>query len=183
MLTKFYKGMQLGHVTQGFKKSHPALDIVFGYGTPLCAPEDCVVTRISGDGPVDGSTDGIKYGYGIHLRGKETGQDYLFWHCLPYFPVWGGDSVKRGQIVAFMGNAGYVTVGGRALTVEERDHLENGKFKLETGGTHLHIEGELNGVGVDLLPQINWNWEPQYTKFDLIKAITACLSKMARAIK
>lgn len=183
MLTLFYKGMRPEHVTQGFHSKHKGLDIVSSYGTPLCAPEDCLVTRISGDGPVDGSTEGIKYGYGVHLKGKETGNVYILWHCLPYFPVWGGDSVKRGQVVAFMGNAGYVTVGGRALTVEERDHLEDGKFKLETGGTHLHIELEVNGIEVDPLPLISWSWEPQYTKWDLIKAITACLSKIARAIK
>jgi murein DD-endopeptidase MepM/ murein hydrolase activator NlpD len=176
MISTFFRGMQPTHITQGFHKIHPGLDVVGAYGTPLCAPEDCLVQGINGDKPVDGSLDGLRYGYGISLKGKETGHTYLYWHCLPYFPVWGGDSVKRGQIVAFMGNAGHVVVGGQVVPIDER-------LSPSKPGTHLHIEMEMGELDVDPLPLINFNWQPQWGYLDLVRAISVCLVKMARAIK
>ena len=180
ILTKFFKGMKPHHITQGFNGNHQALDIVGSYGTPLCAPENCLVLGIRGDSFTPDNTSNLKYGYGIRLKGLETGKEYLFWHCLPYFPVWGGDTVKRGSIVAFMGNSGYVLVGGKEVRVDER--LSPGK-----PGSHLHIEmfEDRNGeeLKVNPLPIINWSWEPQWTKTDFIKAIMVCLSKMLRAVK
>lgn len=175
MITKFFKGMRPANITQGFHDGHKALDIVGSYGTPMCAPEDCLVLGIRGDGFTPNSTNNLKRGYGVSLLGKETGTEYLIWHCLPYLPVWGGDSVKRGQIVAFMGNSGYVLVGGIEVVIDERP-------KPPYRGTHLHVEGSKNGVKYDLLPEINWSWEPTYTKADLLKATMVCLTKMLRAL-
>lgn len=176
MLTLFFRGMKPYHLTQGFHDKHQALDIVGTYGTPLCAPENCLVLGIRGDTftPED-NTNTIK-GYGIRLKGLETNTEYLFWHCLPYFPVWGGDTVKRGGIIAFMGNSGYVLVGGKEVQVDER-------LSPTKPGTHLHIEAELNGNRIDPLPLINWSWQPTWGYYDLLKATLVCVSKMARNVK
>ncbi len=176
MLTKFFKGMQPQHLTQGFKPTHQALDIVGTYGSPLCAPENCLVLGIRGDTFTPGDNTNTIRGYGIRLKGLETGTEYLFWHCLPYFPVYGGDSVPRGGIVAFMGNSGYVLVGGKEVPIDER----NSPTKP---GTHLHIEGEKDKVPFDLLPEINWSWEPQYSKLDLFKAFMVTLTKISKKVQ
>jgi hypothetical protein len=176
MLTKFFKGMRPEHVTQGFHSEHPALDIVGSYGTPLCAPENCLVLGVRGDTFTPDDNEPLKYGYGIRLKGQETGREYLFWHCLPYFPVWGGQNVKRGQIVAYMGNSGHVVVGGTDVPVENR-------LDPHHPGTHLHIEVYEDGSRIDPSPLINWSWEPQWTYFDFVSAATTCLLKMAKGIK
>lgn len=176
-LTKFFKGMTPDNISQTFHSEHEGWDLVpktktpaLRYGTPLCAPETCLVMGIRGDTFTPGNHSNLEYGYGIRLKGLETGREYLYWHCLPIFPVWGGDTVQRGQIVAFMGNAGYVLVGGNLVPLEQRT---NPPF----AGTHLHVEIYEGGVNVDPMPLINWNWEPTYSVTDLMKAFIVVLQK------
>lgn len=180
-LTKFFKGMAQENITQIFHEGHDALDIVgntvnFGYGTPLCAPENSLVIGIKGETYNPDSLLDLEQGYGVRFKGLETGLEWLYWHCLPYFPVWGGQNVARGQIVAFMGNAGNVSTGGAYVPLEERT---SAPFK----GTHLHVEARDNGSRVDPLPMINWDWEPQYSTADLINAIYTVVTKALKSIK
>lgn len=183
ILTKFFKGMTKENISQIFHAGHPALDIISwqkgftnGYGTPLCAPEMCRVEGITREWlEPEGSTEGIKNGYGIKLKGLETGYSYLFWHTLSVLPVNGGDIVKRGQIVAYMGNAGRVYSGGAYVPLEKRNYAP-------FPGTHLHIEMYDNGKQIDPLPFINFNWEPQYTLFENLEAIKNTLLKISRII-
>lgn len=181
-LTLFFKGMTKDDITQVFHSGHKAWDLVEYntptgklYGTPLCAPENCLVLGVTKES-LSHDNSGLEHGYGIRLRGLETGHDYLYWHTLPTFPVWGGDTVKRGQIVAYMGNAGYVTVGGVYVPLEER-------VKDPEPGTHLHVVVYKNGVEIDPMPLINWNWQPQYTFLDFVRAMMVVLKKISQNIK
>ena len=172
--------MTLNHITQIFHEGHKALDIVgnktnFGYGTPLCAPENCLVLGITSE-ELSHDNKSLEHGYGIKLRGLETGIEYLYWHCLPIFPVYGGDTVKRGQIMAYMGNAGLVYQGGNYVPLEQR-------IKAPFQGTHLHIQAEKDGQRIDLLPLINFSWEPTYTFTDLVGATMKVLRKISQGIK
>lgn len=171
--------MTKDHITQTFHSKHPALDIVgndvnYGYGTPLCAPENCTVMGITTES-LSHDNKALEHGYGIRLRGQETGYEYLYWHTLPIFPVWGGDSVKRGQIVAFMGNAGMVYVGGVYVPLEKRT-------KSPFAGTHLHIEMYEGSGKSNPLPLINWSWEPNWTYRDYLIAMVAVLKKKVKLL-
>ena len=181
MLSKLFKGQTKGHTSQTFHRKHLALDIIgnnvnFGYGTPLCAPENCRVVRITGDTftPDEHQRDlKVEHGFGIYLKGLETGLEYLYWHCLPIFPVWGGDIVPRGQIVAFMGNYGLVYQEGKYIPIDQRTVAP---YK----GNHLHIQVEDEGhTRIDPTSLIDWNLEPSYTVLDLMKATLKVISKKA----
>lgn len=176
MIGKFFKGFTIDKITQGFHDGHPALDIVNTYGTPLCSAEDGHVMGLRGDG-ADGLSESLAelaYGYGIRIKG-DSGDEYLYWHCMPMFPVSAGDRVTRGQIIAYMGNSGHVVVNGVDVPVENR---------LDTNhpGTHLHIEYTHNGVRIDPLPLIDWSLEPNYSKLDVITATVKVVRKIVALI-
>lgn len=188
-LTKTFKGMTEQNITQTYHEGHKALDIVSyttwfqnkGYGTPLCAMERSLVLEIVEGTYTPDDTTELKRGYGVWLRGLETGQSYLYWHTLPILPVSIGETIERGKIVAFMGNAGYVTVGGEYVPIEKRTTTKD--------GTHLHLEGFGDGykVGrkknfINVLPQIDWDLEPTYTNAEHIKAISIVAGKTLKLI-
>ena len=182
-LTLPFKKMTRDDITQIFHLGHKAWDIVENstargmlYGTPLCAPETSLVLGITNESLEYLTNEGLRNGYGVKLKGLETGLEYLYWHCLPFFPVWGGSTVKRGQIVAYMGNAGNVYSGGIYVPLEERT-------KDTERGTHLHLEIYRDGQQVDPMGLFNWNWQPTYTIGDYINAFSVVLTKMLRAIK
>ncbi len=182
-LTKPFKGMTVANISQTYHEGHKALDLckpssIASYGTPLCAPEDCTVLNISGDKYTPDSTKGLKNGYGIYLKGMETGYSYLFWHIMPIVPVNIGDTVKRGSIVAFMGNAGLVYVGNTYVPLEERTASP---FK----GTHLHLEMFDKGYQlfsakkfVNPLDHIDFSLEPGYSNVDVMKATVFVFKKI-----
>lgn len=179
-LTKFFKGLNDWHITQRYSDRHKALDIIgnkvnFGYGTPLCAPENCLVLGITSE-ELSHNDKSLESGYGIRFKGLETGLEYLYWHTLPIFPVYGGDIVPRGQIIAYMGNAGMVYQGGKYVPLDNR-------LKEPYLGTHLHIQIEKDGKRVDPYPLLNFNWEPQYTLVDSISALIKVLKKISQGIK
>lgn len=187
MLSAPYKGAIKEHITQTYHDKHKALDIVgrssfASYGTPLCAPEDCQVIRITGDTWTPETDENLRRGYGIYLLGLETGLTHFFWHTQPILPVYVGDIVKRGKIVAFMGNTGNVYSDGVAVPIEERKHPPY-------RGTHLHYElfdkgYRLGGAKRPLNPldHIDWYDQPQYTKAELIAAYSIVLGKMSRLL-
>lgn len=180
VLTTPFKGFTLDDVTQIFHDGHKALDLVENatplfrlYGTPLCAVENARISRIWGDNlvPDELSDSGLKDGYGVKFVGLETGYTYTYWHTLPFLPVWGGDIVKRGQIIAFMGNAGTVYSNGVYVPLEER-------LVKPYKGTHLHfVAYNQRGRQIDPLPMINLNWQPQYNTADFAKALTIVAQK------
>lgn len=184
-ITKPFKAATPASITQGFHDGHKGLDMVSWdknvYGTPLTAPEHCQVIRIVADTYTPDDTTNLKRGYGIYLKGLETGYVHLYWHILPTTPVTTGQYVKRGQIVAYMGNAGNVRAGGVYVPIEDR-------LKPSKPGTHLHWEMMSSytpgnkGVLVDPSKYIDWTLTPSYTVADTLKAIAVVLGKISKLI-
>ena len=183
-----YKGATPNHVSQTFHSGHKGLDMVVfaannGYGTPLTAPEDVKVLRIIGDTYTPGSNRKLEHGYGLFMKGLETGFTHFYWHTLPILPVSVGQVVRRGEIVAFMGNAGNVRSGGVYVPIEQRT-------KKPYAGTHLHYElmspeYRLGGVKRPLNPldYLDWGLEPTYGIFGLVGAVSAVVAKALHLTK
>lgn len=93
---------------------HRGIDIAASLGTPVVAPADGRVSTADYEGSY-GKTMVIDHGYGVVTR---------FAH-LSAFVKRAGESVKRGEAVALVGNTGRST------------------------GPHLHYEVQLNGIPVD----------------------------------
>jgi len=189
-LTPPYKGATPARIVQGFHANHKGVDMIsltpastLGSGMPMVAPEDVEVLRIVGDGYSMTEKEAIAsrtHGWGIFLKGLETGKVHLYWHCPPYFPVNVGDTVKRGKIVAFMGNSGLVRVGGVYVPITER---------YTNRGTHLHWEmlstynrGVKRGFS-DPSAIIDWTLNPTYTLVEELGAYAKVLLKMSKVIK
>jgi murein DD-endopeptidase MepM/ murein hydrolase activator NlpD len=108
-----------GFITSPFGKKrgnryHEGMDIAGPTGTPIVAPGDGHVTFTGYKGGY-GNTVKIDHGYGITT---------VYAHCSRIF-VQDGDRVKRGEVVAAVGNTGSST------------------------GPHLHYEVHLDGVPVN----------------------------------
>ncbi len=109
-----------GVLTQGFKSGHYALDIASALNTPIYASAGGVVTKAH--------TSGWNYGYGRYIViDHGNGVETLYGHN-NILKVSVGDSVKKGQLIALMGNTGRVF--GRT-------------------GIHLHFEIRVNGRKVN----------------------------------
>lgn len=171
------------YITQYFHSGHYALDMVStkkqkSYGLPLVAPEDAIVIRIVGNTYTPEDTSNLKRGYGIFLQGLETGLFHQYWHTQPVCPVSVGQTVKRGKIVAFMGNAGTVRRNGKYVEVGDR-------LTVEKPGTHLHWEVMKSydpiqvrkGEHVDPFPLVDWLTPTKYGTFDLLSAVSITLLK------
>lgn len=98
----------------GKRELHKGLDIANRHGTPIIAPADGVVTYAKKKWLI-GNMVTIDHGYGMVTR---------YGH-LDKFKIKKGARVKRGEIIALMGNTGRST------------------------GPHLHYEVLLNGVPVN----------------------------------
>lgn len=186
MLSAPFKGASLNNITQTYHPAHKALDIVSfsrpfinGYGTPLCAPEDVEIVLIRGDAYTPDDISDETNGFGVFMKGLETGFTHLFWHTQVILPVKMGDRVKRGQIVAFMGNSGEVYSSGTYVPLEERT-------TPPFPGTHLHWElfDENYRIGgakrfLNPLDYVDWNIQPTYTNADHLKALAVVVGKAA----
>jgi murein DD-endopeptidase MepM/ murein hydrolase activator NlpD len=102
--------------TAGKLKMHEGLDVGAAYGTHVNAPADGIVT-FSGEKAGFGKFVQVDHGYGI-----ET----IYAHNQSLF-VKAGEKVKRGHLLAGVGNTGHST------------------------GPHLHYEVRVNGIAVDPL--------------------------------
>lgn len=103
----------------GRREIHKGLDIANHHGTPIIAPADGVVTY-SGKRWLMGNMITIDHGYGMLTR---------YGHIETLLKK-KGERVKRGEIIAKMGNTGRST------------------------GPHLHYEVRLNGVPVNPMKYI-----------------------------
>ena len=95
---------------------HEGLDVGAPYGTPVHSPADGIVT-FSGEKAGFGKFVQVDHGYGI-----ET----IYAHNQS-LTVRAGQKVKRGALLAAVGNTGHST------------------------GPHLHYEVRVNGIAVDPL--------------------------------
>ncbi len=100
----------------GKLKMHEGLDVGAPYGTPVSAPADGIIT-FSGEKAGFGKFVQVDHGYGIETI-------YAHNQSLHVKP---GQKVKRGTLLAQVGNTGHST------------------------GPHLHYEVRVNGIAVDPL--------------------------------
>lgn len=185
------KGMTANNISQIYHSEHPALDIISftlwyerrGAGTPLCSPELVQILKIVGDTYTPHSDKNLERGYGIYLKGLDTGYTHFFWHTTPHFPVNVEDIIPRGKIVAFMSNSGYVYSEGAYVPLSERT-------KEPMRGTHLHWETFDKGykIGdakkfVNPLDHLVFTSQPTYTEIDHILAVAKTLQKTLKIIQ
>ncbi len=103
----------------GYKKMHDGLDIATRAGTPIIAPCDGIVTRVTTD-----------YGYGKMLEINNGHGIVTRYGHNSKITVQVGDRVKRGDLIAYVGNTGRST------------------------GPHLHYEILVNGAHVNPMKYI-----------------------------
>lgn len=143
----------------------------------LVAPEKCRVSNIVNNLNLQSNSDEeLRRGYGILLESLVVrGRTFLYWHCEPVFPVRTNDVVEMGQIVAMMGNSGYVLWGGTYVQISER-------LKPYRPGKHLHFEVKQDGKFVDPMPLIDWTLpvESKRTSFDEILSILRQMSEVLK---
>ena len=171
-----YRGCKKEDISQGFNQTHFANDFWFPncYGTWLVAPENVKIVKLENATILDGSTDGLNRGYGIRMRSIAHPEvEYLYWHCLPVFPVEVGDIVLGGEEVAQIGNSGICYSQG--ILVALGDKL-NGKYP----GSHLHYEEYKNLLFLDPSLDIDFNKQP---KGDALKEILITLLKIFNLYK
>lgn len=117
MPTRGYISRGFGHKNDpftGVRRLHPGMDIANKTGTPIYAPADGRVSSVRVNGGM-GKMIVIDHGYGLKTR---------YGHLSKY-AIKVGQRVKRGEIIAYMGNTGYST------------------------GPHLHYELLKNGKSVN----------------------------------
>jgi len=107
------------------------------------------------------------------LKSLSSPTEHFYWHCLPVFPVKEGCMVKQGQIVAQMGNSGFVRSSGKVVPIE-------GRSKPPYKGTHLHWAMKISGNIVNPLNFIDWAM-PIHN--DWLGAVKAILINMLNLIK
>jgi murein DD-endopeptidase MepM/ murein hydrolase activator NlpD len=113
-ITSYY-GPRLSHYTGGVKM-HEGLDVGADIGTPIVAPADGLVTFA-----------GAKAGFGLFVQiDHGYGVETIYAHASKVLAQ-KGELVKRGELIAKVGNTGYST------------------------GPHLHYEVRINGTPVDPL--------------------------------
>lgn len=174
-----YRGAKLNHITNGFRPGHEAQDFcpIGGYGTFLVAPEDVFIIKIVDSDCISESVAPLENGYGIIMKAVNGGAYYLYWHCLPIFPVNEGAYVKQGQPVAQMGNSGFCMAGGCIVPIDIR-------LIPPYKGMHLHYEKYVivgnKKIYIDPLTDIDFNLP---INFDLLVATKEILTKMLWLIK
>jgi hypothetical protein len=146
-----------------------------GYGKWLVAPDNVKITNIIDSVKLSDSLDPLKRGYGIVMKSMSLPDtSYLFWHCLPSFPVNIGDCVLKGKLVAQIGNSGNCYRNGIYVPLESRPETK--------AGTHLHFEmfKEVNGVREYLNPfsYIDFTEEPNYSILEQLSAMIRSIKKI-----
>ncbi len=103
----------------GYRKMHDGLDIATRTGTPVIAPCDGIVTKVTRE-----------YGYGKMLAINSGNGIVTRYGHNSKIVVRVGDRVKRGDLIAYIGNTGRST------------------------GPHLHYEVVVNGVNMNPMKYI-----------------------------
>jgi hypothetical protein len=119
------------HQTSGLP-GFPAVDIMATPGTKILAPENGMITRISGSEPTAPPPDGQggPWGLSIYFVGTETGNTYFLTHLMK---VAGLGGYKRGAVIGLIGDypgspADHVHVGIHAGASAEATY-PSGLFK------------------------------------------------------
>lgn len=113
-------------ITTYYSSSHKAIDIYSysGYGSPILAANNgTVITAVSGCYRGDSSCNGRRGNYVVINHNKDN--YYTVYMHLAEIYVHVGDTVKAGDVIASMGNTGYV--------------IPSPTSSNPYGGTHLHF--------------------------------------------
>jgi len=87
-----------GHLSRGFSKDHPGLDLSAPYGTPVVS---------TANGRIHAVRDDPNYGLMVEIvHGKRWTTRYAHLQSVVVSP---GDSVRRGQVIGFVGSTGVST--------------------------------------------------------------------------
>jgi murein DD-endopeptidase MepM/ murein hydrolase activator NlpD len=162
---------------------HNGIDIVAPWGTPLRAVKDGVI------GDVKNSAEG----YGKHLRlfcdtDDDVVEEWTYGHCSKIL-VKVGQRVKAGDVIAKMGNTGFVVSGptpfwktnpyrGTHLHLGLRYHKkwnDTGTYNLTVGGMRLaHILNYYNGYfgAVDFAKELGESTGYEYSAGQNAKYLT-----------
>ena len=163
-----YKGAKLSDITQGYSDSHRAYDWASDYGTFLVAMENCIVENIMTAENWDTGWE-LERGYGILLRSITNPEvKYSYWHCLPRFSVNIGEIVIRGQVIAMMGNTGFVLSNGKVVLMAD-------KLRPSYPGSHVHLS-----CPQDTIDRIDWSIP---INFDIITVISLTLKQILNFLK
>ena len=110
---------------------HNGIDWVASHGTPLLAVEDGIIVEVKNS----------PNGYGKHVILLSGEHEWVYGHCYT-IPVNVGDLIEAGDIIATMGNTGFVVSGPTPFW----------KFN-PFAGTHLHL-------GLRICKRIENEFEP-----------------------
>ena len=99
------------HPVTGKQQFHNGIDIPAPYGTEIYAVNDGTVIEVS-----------YNYGDGYYVTISHGGGIASFYSHVSRYLVSVGDTVKRGQVIAYVGTSGYVTGAHLNLNI-----YENGK--------------------------------------------------------
>jgi murein DD-endopeptidase MepM/ murein hydrolase activator NlpD len=139
-------GVALSSITENFgdergggTRLHQGLDIMAKDGTPISSPSDAVVVR-TGNGANSG----------IYIRtANPGGENLVYMHLSSIAPgIEAGRSVKRGEIIGFVGNTG----------------------NASGGAAHLHLELRQGGTALDPYPRITLVFTPAEIETSLTEA-------------
>ena len=136
-----YKGAKIQDISQYYSETHQALDFcpLNPYGTSLVCPfEYGKINNMVDSDICSENEDEMFRGFGITIQecdknGNLKSMYCGYWHTFSEFPFEKWDIVKRGDVVAYMGNSGDVFAGKPPIYVplecrESPNHP----------GTHLH---------------------------------------------
>ena len=99
------------HPVTGRQQFHNGIDIPAPYGTEIYAVNDGTVIEVS-----------YNYGDGYYVTISHGGGIASFYSHVSRYLVSVGDTVTRGQVIAYVGTSGYVTGAHLNLNI-----YENGK--------------------------------------------------------
>jgi peptidoglycan hydrolase-like protein with peptidoglycan-binding domain len=131
-----------GDARGGGTRTHQGLDIMAKEGTPIASPSDAVVVRVG-----NGANSGL------YIRTANPGGENLVYMHLSSIAsgIEAGKSVKRGDIIGFVGNTGNAS-GGPA---------------------HLHLEVRQGGSALDPYPRLT----SVFTQSEIDASIEAARAK------
>lgn len=179
------------HPISGDSRFHQGVDISAEYGTSLYALGDGFVKEA---GNIDPSGYGllvtVHYPWALAPDGSAVGMDVMYAHLAAH-TVYAGDTVRKGQTIAFLGSSGSSTGPHVHMEVSYGNSLQTVDpalyFSDLTPGSFGNGSGQ--GLAMDRMPSFNIELKADLVKpireiiETIVKAATAGLQTLADGIK